>query len=45
MLTCSAAWAALSIGNSSVSTGDQGAGDLATHGSRVLHMHRDQIHV
>lgn len=44
MLTCSTAWAALSIGNSSISTGDQGAGDLATHSSRVLQKHRDQIH-
>lgn len=40
MLTCSTAGAALSIRNSSVSTGDQGAGDLTAHGSRVLQKDR-----
>lgn len=44
MLTWVTAWAALSIRNSSISTGDQGAGDLAAHSSRVLRKHRDQMY-
>jgi len=44
MLTCSTAWAALSVENRSISAADRGAGDLAAHGSRVLHKHRDPMY-
>lgn len=44
MLTRSTARAALPIRNSSVSAGDQGAGDLAAHGSRVLRKDKDQMY-
>lgn len=40
MLTCSTAWATLSIRYSCVGTWNQGAGDLATHCCRVLQSSR-----
>lgn len=41
-LTCSTAGAALPIGDRSIGTGDQGAGDFTAHSGGVLHRQRDQ---
>lgn len=43
VLTCSTAGAALSVWNCSVGTGDQWAGDLAAHRSRVLQKNRSLV--